>query len=234
MPEGLSDEKTIQAIQENPYLQYLLGLPKFTEKPVFVPELFVQIRKRLDQEFFNLLTLLLSEADGSKPKKVHTDEDGNDHGGTMKVDATCCDAEVRYPTDYNLLEDGSELTDRLLDKFCARHKAEKPRTHRVEARQAFISLTKKKRKGKKLVDKVRLIQLRCPTANRPTSPCNWNSIKSASACCHRKSKRTSSTSGRRTGILSRQEEGHRREERGGGHIRNLQKGLPGKRHQGET
>ena len=47
-------------------------------------------------------------------------------GGTMKVDATCCDAEVRYPTDYNLLEDGSELIDRLLDKFCARHKAEKP------------------------------------------------------------------------------------------------------------
>ena len=112
MPEGLSDEKTIQAIQENPYMQYLLGLPKFTEKPVFVPELFVQIRKRLDHEFFNLLTLLLSEADGSKPKKVHTDEDGNDHGGTMKVDATCCDAEVRYPTDYNLLEDGSELIDR--------------------------------------------------------------------------------------------------------------------------
>ena len=81
MPEGLSDEKTIQAIQENPYMQYLLGLPKFTEKPIFVPELFVQIRKRLDHEFFNLLTLLLSEADGSKPKKVHTDEDGNDHGG---------------------------------------------------------------------------------------------------------------------------------------------------------
>ena len=102
--EGLSDEKTIQAIQENPYMQYLLGLPKFTEKPVFVPELFVQIRKRLDHEFFNLLTLLLSEADGSKPKKVHTDEDGNDHGGTMKVDATCCDAEVRYPTNYTYVD----------------------------------------------------------------------------------------------------------------------------------
>ena len=112
MPEGLSDEKTIQAIQENPYMQYLLGLPKFTENPVFVPELFVQIRKRLDHEFFNLLTMLLSEADGSKPKKVHTNEDGNDHGGTMKVDATCCDAEVRYPTDYNLMEDGSELISR--------------------------------------------------------------------------------------------------------------------------
>lgn len=46
---------TIQAIQEYPYMQYLLGLSKFTEKPVFVPELFVLIRKRLDQDFFSLL-----------------------------------------------------------------------------------------------------------------------------------------------------------------------------------
>ena len=60
---------TIQAIQEYPYMQYLLGLSKFTEKPVFVPELFVLIRKRLDQDFFNTLTLILSEADGSKLKK---------------------------------------------------------------------------------------------------------------------------------------------------------------------
>ena len=29
--ENLSDEKTIQVIQENPYMQYLLGLPCFTE-----------------------------------------------------------------------------------------------------------------------------------------------------------------------------------------------------------
>ena len=120
MLEGLSDEKTIQAIQENPYMQYLLGLSKFTEKPVFVPELFVQIRKRLDHEFFNLLTMLLSEADGSKPKKVHTNEDGNDHGGTMKVDVTYCNTEVRYPTDYNLLEDGSELISRPRMKTTAK------------------------------------------------------------------------------------------------------------------
>ena len=73
--EKLSDEKTIQAIQENPYMQYLLGLEKFTEKPVFVPELFVLVRKRLDHDFFNMLTLMLAETDGSKPKKEHTDED---------------------------------------------------------------------------------------------------------------------------------------------------------------
>jgi len=42
--ECLSDEKTIQAIQENPYMQYLLGLNAFTENPVFVPELFVDFQ----------------------------------------------------------------------------------------------------------------------------------------------------------------------------------------------
>ena len=63
------EKSTFQPIQENPYMQYLLGLSKFTEKPVFVPELFVLIRKRLDQDFFNMLTLILSEADGSKLKK---------------------------------------------------------------------------------------------------------------------------------------------------------------------
>ena len=163
--EKLSDEKTIHAIQENPYMQYLPGLEKFTEKPVFVPELFVLVRKRLDHDFFNMLTLMLAETDGSKPKKEHTDEDGNDHGGTMKIDATCCNAEVRYPTDSNLLEDGSRLIDRLLDKFCARHKVKKPQTHRTEARKAFIELIKKKRKGKKLIDKTKLIQIRCLQAD---------------------------------------------------------------------
>ena len=127
--EGVSDEKTIQANQENPYMQYLLGLPWFMEKPAFAPELFVLVRKRLDPEFFNELTVMLSEADGSKPKKTGTDADGNDYGGTMKVDATCCDAEVRYPTDCNLLEDGSKLIDRLLEKFCTRHNTEKPHTY---------------------------------------------------------------------------------------------------------
>ena len=163
--ENLSDAKTIQAIQENPYMQYLLGLPAFTEKPVFVPELFVLVRKRLDEKFFNMLTLMLAEAGGRKPQSEESDTDGHEHGGTLKVDATCCDAEVRYPTDTNPLEDGSRLIDRLLDKFCTRYHIRKPQTHRVEARQAFVSYTKKKRKSKRLVDKTKLVQIRCLQAD---------------------------------------------------------------------
>ncbi len=54
--ERFSDEKTIQAIQENPYMQYMFSLDRFTEKPVFVPELFVLVRKHLDHDFFNMLS----------------------------------------------------------------------------------------------------------------------------------------------------------------------------------
>jgi hypothetical protein len=45
--EGLSDEDTIRYIQENIYAQYFVGLPSFQTEPVFVPSLFVEIRKRL-------------------------------------------------------------------------------------------------------------------------------------------------------------------------------------------
>jgi len=45
--ERLTDESTISTIQENIYMQYFIGLPSFTTKEVFTPELFVIIRKRL-------------------------------------------------------------------------------------------------------------------------------------------------------------------------------------------
>ena len=59
----LSDVETIQAIQENPYLQYLVGLRYFMSEPIFDPSLFVTLRKRLDQEFFSLLEVMLYEKD---------------------------------------------------------------------------------------------------------------------------------------------------------------------------
>jgi len=48
----LSDEETVQQIQENPYLQYFAGLAGFTNEPPFAPSLFVEIRKRMGQAVF--------------------------------------------------------------------------------------------------------------------------------------------------------------------------------------
>ena len=48
--ENLSDERTIEYIQENIYAQYFVGLSSFQAEPVFVPHLLVTIRKRLGEQ----------------------------------------------------------------------------------------------------------------------------------------------------------------------------------------
>lgn len=58
---ALSDIETIQMIQENPYMQYMLGLPEFTDKPIFDPSLFVTIRKRIGEDVFNDMSVSLLE-----------------------------------------------------------------------------------------------------------------------------------------------------------------------------
>jgi hypothetical protein len=48
----LSDEETIEQIHENPYLQFFVGFPAYTTEMPFVPSLFVEIRKRMDQSVY--------------------------------------------------------------------------------------------------------------------------------------------------------------------------------------
>ena len=47
---GYSDEELVEQVQENPYMQYLLGLIVFQESPVFDPSLMVYFRRRLSGE----------------------------------------------------------------------------------------------------------------------------------------------------------------------------------------
>ncbi|MGX4668055.1 transposase [Cerasibacillus sp. JNUCC 74] len=50
----LSDEETVLAIMENPYLQYFIGLHEFQEKAPFDASSMTHFRKRFDQ---NSLTI---------------------------------------------------------------------------------------------------------------------------------------------------------------------------------
>ncbi len=100
----LSDEETVQQIQENPYLQYFAGLPGYTTEPPFAPSLFVEIRKRMGQavfESFHEAILGAVEAEKTKgspdaPSSVKTKQqtDTTDHpdedrpaGGTQGTEA---------------------------------------------------------------------------------------------------------------------------------------------------
>ncbi len=65
----LSDEETVDQIQENPYLQYFVGLPGYQTEAPFVPSLFVEIRKRMGQAMFDAFHGAVIEAvEKQKPK----------------------------------------------------------------------------------------------------------------------------------------------------------------------
>ena len=49
----LSDVETVQQIQENPYLQYFVGLAGYQQAAPFAPSLFVEIRKRMGVTVFD-------------------------------------------------------------------------------------------------------------------------------------------------------------------------------------
>lgn len=153
---NLSDEETILTIQENPYMQYMCGLKEYSDQPIFDPSLFTTIRKRITIEDVNALTLELAKKAQQKKDKDDNDEDNTFSGKTqptdVKADATCSDAEVRYPTDIDLIEDGSKYIDRMIDKVCGIKKIRKPAgVERNRIRAIYLNVIKRKHKGSKLV-----------------------------------------------------------------------------------
>lgn len=157
---NLSDEETILTIQENPYMQYMCGLTEYSDRPVFDPSLFTTIRKRMTIEDINALTLELAKKAQQKKDKEDSgaDNDGNAPASNttqttdIKVDATCADAEIRYPTDIDLIEDGSRYIDRMTDKVCGIREIRKPATvKRNRIRMIYLNVIKRKHKGPKLI-----------------------------------------------------------------------------------
>lgn len=180
---NLSDRETIDAIRENPYMQYMLGLKEFVDVPVFDASLFVTIRKRLGEDDFNdmsesLLKLQIerheenqrhkAEKESSSHNEDNDRDDVNNGGasvaapdsdksssetnqtvirkGILKIDATCSDAEVRYPTDLDILHDGCEVMERILDRFCNESGLQRPSTNFKHVHAVYAKVIKKKNK----------------------------------------------------------------------------------------
>ena len=167
----MSDEDTIEEIQENPYLQYFLGYSSYQLKPSFDPSLFVTIRKRLSarhieaiNEVFVLKVKELRRIDKetmqarkrNRPPKdsdvhsIKSDTSEPPNKGKLIVDATIAPSNIKYPTDLDLLNDSREISEQLIDKLYLTGQFDhKPRTYRQLARRDYLNIIKKKRKGKK-------------------------------------------------------------------------------------
>jgi hypothetical protein len=154
--EKLDDRGVIAAIQENIYMQYFIGLEEFTPDPVFDPSLFVDIRKRVGPETFDMLTVDLINSVSKEKDKRHNKKNKKDDGdepknkGKMQADATVADQYITFPTDNGILNESRKKCEKMIDKLYELNGKQgvKPRTYRRNLDKAYLSYSKKKKKSK--------------------------------------------------------------------------------------
>ena len=153
--ENLSDVKTIEAIQENVYMQFFVGLQGFQTDKIFDPSLFVTIRKRIGKEAFDLLNTSLITSLSSKKdiQNYSKKKDGENHPpnkGKLQADATVADQYITFPTDAKLLNSSRKKLDEMIDKLYDYDVkiTVKPRTYKRIMDTTFLNYSKKKNKSK--------------------------------------------------------------------------------------
>lgn len=179
----LSDEDTVEEIRENPYLQYFLGYKEYRYDQPFTPSLFVSFRRRLGNKHFeeltNRLVSYVKEEEAKKKHKKRSQKKSNDSnspsGSTNKghliVDATVSPADIKYPTDLDLLNEARKKSELLIDFLYVPEKGKgklKPRTYRRIAHKKYLSATRIRKKSKKTIRKVIGQQLRYVCRNLKT------------------------------------------------------------------
>ena len=171
--EELSDQGTIESIQENLYMQYFLGLPSFKKDAIFAPSLFVEIRKRLGLDYWQEINEIIVKHNA--PNKNEGDGENtllelnlitNDNltkeptnKGTINIDATIVEQDIQYPTDLGILNESREKLEEIIDLICLKTNQEKPRTYRIRARKLYLNVAKKKRRTHKEIRKAVRSQL---------------------------------------------------------------------------
>ena len=158
--EGFTDEQTRRNIQENPYLQYFCGFECYTGDSPFDASMMTHFRKRISKEMMRRINAITFAADAVEGMDNACDaeeqEDGTEeelppsstNRGTLILDATCCPADIHYPTDVGLLNHARELLENMIDilhPFVQETYPEKPRTYRQVARKAYLGYTKKRK-----------------------------------------------------------------------------------------
>ena len=168
----LSDRETVAQIQENPYLQYFVGLPGFQMEAPFVPSLLVEIRKRMGQSVFDVFQSAIidsveeAKARRKKISREKPDQDDNEppsasgdgssdkeqeHEGKLILDATVAPQAIRYPTDLSLLNEAREFSEQIIDELYPKTDGKKkPRTYREKARKVFLAIVKQRRPSGKV------------------------------------------------------------------------------------
>jgi hypothetical protein len=162
---GTTDRETVEQIRENPYLQYFLGFPEYSNEVPFHHTMMTHFRKRFSKEILAQINdMIVQDAMEQIPEaSIKTsdsdDDDQPSNHGKLIVDATCAPADITYPTDLKLLNEAREKSEEIIDfmhiPFVG--KKRKLRTYRQKARRDYLAIAKQKsplyRKVRKAIGK---------------------------------------------------------------------------------
>ena len=139
---GFTDEETLLNLSENNYMQYFVGYTEFRSGQPFVPSLMVEFRKRIDMAEIQKIIDSVDEEN----RKDDPPSDDKENRGALMIDATCAPADIRYPTDLGLLNEGREKLEGIIDTLWENHgQGVKPKTYRKQARKAFLRVEKQRK-----------------------------------------------------------------------------------------
>ena len=187
--DNLTDEGTVAAIAENPYMQYFLGLTAFQAEPLFDPSMMVHFRKRFPVEEVAKINEYIctgkwpeqqrnvdrndgqddtqqdenqkspAEKEQKQPpksgkrdkntskKKLKREKKQKKNRGKLILDATVAPADIKYPTDIDLLNKSREHLETAVTILWKEvpHKGHKLPYSPKKARKSYLSLAKSKK-----------------------------------------------------------------------------------------
>lgn len=152
-----SDEEIVAMIQENAYFQFLIGLTEYTNKAPFDASTMTWFRKRLSPELIAEVNDYIcgrrKKEDDNRPNDTGSGSSGGgvENKGTMIMDATCIPADIRFPTDVSLLNEGREKLEEIIDALHDPKEGSKPRTYREQARVKYNRFVRNRKPMKKVI-----------------------------------------------------------------------------------
>ena len=183
----ITDDDTVQQLQENSYMQYFVGLHEFHAEPLFDPSMMVHFRKRFPVEEVAKINEYVctgkwpeeqrnvdrndNEDDGDEPPALSSGEvergakasrqKGTVNPNTSKkkkgrrkknrgkllLDATVAPADIKYPTDIDLLNKSREHLETAVNILWqhVEHTSHKLPYSAKKARKSYLKLAKSKK-----------------------------------------------------------------------------------------
>lgn len=147
----LSDRALVKELQENPYLQFFIGMPRYQAVAPFRPQSLVNFRKRLNCSLVNMINERILSRLSKEKRDIVASQENKENAGTQILDATCAPSNIRYPQDTSLLNEARIKLEGMIDFICKTYDLSKPRTYRRIARKEYLAFAKSKKPGAKKI-----------------------------------------------------------------------------------